>query len=103
MADYIERVSFVGWLSRILFQVIWVSFLLSINPSNQSNHENEHTTINLTKRSNFKNKCSTIIFSVITFLLNALQFNCSGNPVDMTFGYRCRNKSILFVLTDIGD
>ncbi|CAF4053756.1 unnamed protein product [Rotaria sordida] len=49
MADYIERISFVGWLSRTQFQEIWVSFLASINPPNQSNDENEQTTNNLTK------------------------------------------------------
>jgi hypothetical protein len=49
MADYIERISFVGWLSRTQFQEIWVTFLAAINPPNQNNDENEQMTNNLTK------------------------------------------------------
>jgi hypothetical protein len=49
MADYIERISFVGWLSRTQFQEIWVTFLAAINPPNQTNDENEQTTNSLTK------------------------------------------------------
>ena len=41
MADYIERISLVGWLSRTQFQEIWVTFLAAINPPNQNNDENE--------------------------------------------------------------
>jgi hypothetical protein len=39
---------------------------------------------------------------VTTFLLNALRLNSTGNPADMNFEHRCRNKSIPFLLTDIG-
>lgn len=49
MADYIERISFVGWLSRTQFQEIWVSFLASMNPTNQQNDDNEKITNQLTK------------------------------------------------------
>ena len=49
MTDYIERISFVGWLSRTQFQEIWVSFLASINPQDQENNENEKVTNSLTK------------------------------------------------------
>ena len=37
-----------------------------------------------------------------TFLLNALRLNSIGNPADMNFEHRCRNKLIPFLLTDIG-
>jgi hypothetical protein len=49
MMDYIERISFVGWLSRTQFQEIWVTFLAVINPPNQNNNDNEQTTNSLTK------------------------------------------------------
>ncbi|CAF3113974.1 unnamed protein product, partial [Rotaria sp. Silwood2] len=38
---------------------------------------------------------------VTTFLLNAVRLNCTGNPADMTFEHRYRNKSILFLFIDI--
>ncbi|CAF3660224.1 unnamed protein product [Rotaria sp. Silwood1] len=104
MADYIERISFVGWLSRTQFQEIWVSFLASINPPNSSNNENEQTTNNLTKEEILETNATQCVWirGVTTFLLNALRLNCTGNPADMTFEHRCRNKSIPFLLTDIG-
>ena len=43
------------------------------------------------------------IRGVTTFLLNALRLNCTGNPADMTFEHRCRNKSIPLLSTDIGN
>jgi hypothetical protein len=49
MADYIERISFVGWLSRTQFQEIWVTFLAVINQSNQNNDDNEQMTNSLSK------------------------------------------------------
>ncbi|CAF4311766.1 unnamed protein product, partial [Adineta steineri] len=49
MADYIERISFVGWLSRTQFQEIWVTFLAAINPPNQNNDDNESVPNTLTK------------------------------------------------------
>ncbi|CAF4694301.1 unnamed protein product, partial [Rotaria magnacalcarata] len=49
MADYTERISLVGWLSRTQFQEIWVSFLASMNPTNQNNDDHEQMTNNLTK------------------------------------------------------
>jgi hypothetical protein len=51
MSDYIERISFVGWLSRTQFQEIWVTFLAAINSPNQNNNnnENEQMTNSLTK------------------------------------------------------
>ncbi|CAF3378921.1 unnamed protein product [Rotaria sp. Silwood2] len=60
MADYIERVSFVGWFSRTKFQKIWVMFLAIINPSNQNNNDNEQITNCLTKEEIFGNKCYTM-------------------------------------------
>ncbi|CAF1318201.1 unnamed protein product, partial [Rotaria sordida] len=104
MADYIERISFVGWLSRTQFQEIWVSFLGSINPPNQHNNENEQTTNNLTKEEILETNATQCVWirGVTTFLLNALRINCTGNPADMTFEHRCRNKSVPFLLADIG-
>ncbi|CAF2887601.1 unnamed protein product [Rotaria sp. Silwood2] len=104
MADYIERISFVGWLSRTQFQEIWVSFLASINPPNQNNDTNEQTTNNLKKEEILETNATQCVWirGVTTFLLNALRLNCTGNPADMTFEHRCRNKSIPFLLTDIG-
>lgn len=49
MADYTERISFVGWLSRTQFQEIWVTFLAAINPPNQNNNENDPMSNSLTK------------------------------------------------------
>jgi hypothetical protein len=49
MADYIERISLVGWVSRTQFQEIWVTFLAAINPPNQNTNDNEQTTNSLTK------------------------------------------------------
>ncbi|CAF4703915.1 unnamed protein product, partial [Rotaria magnacalcarata] len=49
MADYTERISLVGWLSRTQFQEIWVSFLASMNPTHQNNDDHEQMTNNLTK------------------------------------------------------
>jgi len=49
MADYIERISLVGWISRTQFQEIWVTFLTAINPPSQNNDTNEQTINNLTK------------------------------------------------------
>jgi hypothetical protein len=45
---------------------------------------------------------SVWVRGVTTFLLNALRLNCIGNPADMNFEHRCRNKSIPFLLNDIG-
>jgi hypothetical protein len=45
---------------------------------------------------------SVWVRGVTTFLLNALRLNSIGNPADMNFEHRCRNKSIPFLLTDIG-
>ena len=47
MADYIERISLVGWLSRTQFQEIWVTFLGAINSLNESS--DEQTTNSLTR------------------------------------------------------
>ncbi|CAF4667924.1 unnamed protein product, partial [Rotaria sp. Silwood2] len=87
MADYIERISFV----------------VSINPSNQSNNENQKTTNNLIKEEILETNAKQCVWihSVTTFLLNAFRLNCTENRVDMTFEHRCRNKSIPFLLTDI--
>ena len=44
MADYSERISLVGWLSRTQFQEIWVTFLAAINPPNQQQSDEQQTT-----------------------------------------------------------
>ncbi|CAM2712576.1 unnamed protein product [Rotaria socialis] len=104
MADYTERISLVGWLSRTQFQEIWVSFLASMNPAHQNNDDHEQMTNNLTKEEILETNATQCIWirGVTTFLLNALRLNCSGNPADTTFEHRCRNKSIPFLLTDTG-
>ncbi|CAF3598174.1 unnamed protein product [Adineta steineri] len=105
MADYIERISFVGWLSRTQFQEIWVTFLAAINPRNQNNDDNESVPNTLTKEEILETNATQCVWvrGVTTFLLNALRLNCTGNPADMILEHRSRNKPIQFLLTDIGD
>ena len=40
IADYFERILFVGWISRTQFQEIWVTFLAAINPSDPTTPTN---------------------------------------------------------------
>ena len=104
MADYIERISFVGWLSRTQFQEIWVTFLAAINPPHQNNDENEQMTNSSTREELLETNATQCVWvrGVTTFLLNALRLNCTGNPADMNFEHRCRNKSIPFLITNVG-
>lgn len=46
--------------------------------------------------------CSVWVRGVTTFLLNALRLNCTGNPADMNFEHRSRNKLIQFLVSNIG-
>jgi hypothetical protein len=51
MADYSERISLVGWLSRTQFQEIWVTFLAAINPPSSNNQQDsdEQSSAGLSK------------------------------------------------------
>ncbi|CAF1277551.1 unnamed protein product [Adineta ricciae] len=104
MADYIERISLIGWLSRTQFQEIWVTFLAAINPPSQNTNENEHMDNHLSKEEILETNATQCVWvrGVTTFLLNALRVNCTGNPADMNFEHRSRNKLIQFLLSNIG-
>lgn len=57
MADYIERISLVGWLSRTQFQEIWVTFLAAINPSNDAAND-EQNPLQLSKEEILENNAT---------------------------------------------
>lgn len=104
MADYLERVSLVGWLSRTQFQEIWVTFLAAINLVHFPTDDPEQKLQNISKEEVLENNATQCVWirGVTTFLLNALRLHCIGNPADQYFERRCRNQLIPFLSTDIG-
>ena len=99
MSDYIERISYVGWLSRQQFQEIWVTFLGAINSTRNDDNGRE-----LSQDEILENNATQCIWirGVTTFLLNALRLNSIGNPADRHFEHYCRNRAIPFLSNEQG-
>lgn len=104
MADYLERISLVGWLSCTQFQEIWVTFLAAINPMNYPHNDPEQQIHNISNEEALETNATQCVWirGVTTFLLNALRLNCIGNPADKHFEHRCRNQLIPFLSNELG-
>ncbi|CAF0772812.1 unnamed protein product [Didymodactylos carnosus] len=107
MTDYIERLNLVGWINRTQFQETWVTFLASVNQTNNITQQvlSNNEQIGFNKDEKLEENATHCIWvrGVTTFLLNAIRKNSSGNPSEHQFEHHSRNKQIPFLSTTNGE